>query len=299
MESFCECGNHYKGFNDVFDYLMKNYGKFSKTKSNEIKSRKRYDNLEKQYTTLKETIKSIPEKANVCIFIMNNCGNNHKDEIKDIKTKIENSKTLLERIEYYHQKLITNIPDELDEYSDEEEENNIIKKEDENNDDLIYENIDVRKTMENDLENIKLIETLIDKAEIDALKEEERKKIIKLKNQLIELWNYIEVELNHQGEQIDYVEDKVDEGLNQIVEGNDQQLEKAAKSAIKRRRLAYQGGLALTLGAIGTIVPGIGNAIGIALGGIIGYGLYKIDKHRLNKVLKEKKRIREERNNEK
>ena len=198
----------------------------------------------------------------------------------------------------YHQKLITNIPDELDEYSDEEEENNIIKKEDENNDDLIYENIDVRKTMENDLENIKLIETLIDKAEIEALKEEERKKIIKLKNQLIELWNYIEVELNHQGEQIDYVEDKVDEGLNQIVEGNDQQLEKAAKSAIKRRRLAYQGGLALTLGAIGTIVPGIGNAIGIALGGIIGYGLYKIDKHRLNKVLKEKKRIREERNNQ-
>ena len=217
---------------------------------------------------------------------------------KQIKTKIENSKTLLERIEYYHQKLITNIPDELDEYSDEEEENNIIKKEDENNDDLIYENIDVRKTMENDLENIKLIETLIDKAEIEALKEEERKKIIKLKNQLIELWNYIEVELNHQGEQIDYVEDKVDEGLNQIVEGNDQQLEKAAKSAIKRRRLAYQGGLALTLGAIGTIVPGIGNAIGIALGGIIGYGLYKIDKHRLNKVLKEKKRIREERNNQ-
>ena len=46
--------------------------------------------------------------------------------------------------------------------------------------------------------------------------------------------------------------------------------------------------IALTLGAIGSIVPGIGNAIGLALGGLIGYGIYRADKHRLNKVLKKK-----------
>jgi len=273
---------------------MKNYGKFSKTKSNEIKTRKRYDNLENQYTTLKETIKSIPEKANVCIFIMNNCGNNHKDEIKDIKTKIENSKTLLERIEYYHQKLITNIPDELDEYSDEEENNNIKNEEDED-DDVIYENIDVRQTMKNDQDNIKIIENLLDNAELKALKEEELKKLLKLKNELMEMWNAIEIELRGQGEQIDNVDENVDKALNHVDKGDDE-LEKAAKSAINRRRLAYQGGLALTLGAIGSIVPGIGNAIGLALGGLIGYGIYRADKHRLNKVLKKKKKIREERN---
>ena len=151
--------------------------------------------------------------------------------------------------------------------------------------------------MKNDQDNIKIIENLLDSAELKALKEEELKKLLKLKNELIEMWNAIEIELHGQGEQIDNVDENVDKALNYVDKGDDE-LEKAAKSAIKRRRLAYQGGLALTLGAIGTIVPGIGNAIGIALGGIIGYGLYKIDKHRLNKVLKEKKRIREERNNQ-
>ena len=93
MESFCECGNHYKGFNDVFDYLMKNYGKFSKTKSNEIKTRKRYDNLEKQYTTLKETIKAIPEKANVCILVYGITRSKTFEELKNywIKGIIDNA----------------------------------------------------------------------------------------------------------------------------------------------------------------------------------------------------------------
>ena len=51
------------------------------------------------------------------------------------------------------------------------------------------------------------------------------------------------------------------------------------------------------LGAIGSVVPGIGNAIGIALGNLIGYGIYKIDNHRLNKAIKKQKKIRNEREN--
>ena len=43
-------------------------------------------------------------------------------------------------------------------------------------------------------------------------------------------------------------------------------------------------GLAGTLGLAGTIVPGIGNIIGAALGGLIGYGIYRIDKYRLDKI---------------
>ena len=86
--------------------------------------------------------------------------------------------------------------------------------------------------------------------------------------------------------------------MNQVIEGNDDELEKAAISAVNRRRLAYQGGLALAFGAAGSIVPGIGNVIGAALGGLIGYGIYRADKHRLNKVLKKKKKMRDERNDE-
>ena len=129
-------------------------------------------------------------------------------------------------------------------------------------------------------------------SEKEKEKEEELKKLLKLKNELIEMWKAIEIELHSQGEQIDNVDENVDKALNHVDKGDDE-LEKAAKSAINRRRLAYQGGLALTLGSI---VPGIGNAIGLALGGLIGYGIYRADKHRLNKVLKKKKKIREERN---
>ena len=294
MENYCECGIYYEGFNSIINYFMKNYKKFSAIKSKDIKNKTQYDKLESQYNSLKQTIESIPIKGTDCISSMNNCTNNHKEEIKDIKTKLDKIKVLSERIEKYHKQLLNEIPDELDEYSDEEENNNIKNEEDED-DDVIYENVDVRQTMKNDQDNIRIIENLLDNAELKALKEEELKKLLKLKNELIEMWNAIEIELHGQGEQIDNVDENVDKALNHVDKGDDE-LEKAAKSAINRRRLAYQGGLALTLGAIGSIVPGIGNAIGLALGGLIGYGIYRADKHRLNKVLKKKKKIREERN---
>ena len=103
--------------------------------------------------------------------------------------------------------------------------------------------------------------------------------------------------MNRNNEQIDDVEQKVENSLDVVVQANDQELEKAAKIAISRRRLAYQFGLGTALGAIGSVVPGIGNAIGIALGNLIGYGIYKIDNHRLNKAIKKQKKIRNEREN--
>ena len=180
-----------------------------------------------------------------------------------------------------------------------EDNNNVINKEDEKYeiDEKAFEKVDVVKTMKNDQKNIKIIYNLLENEEVKAKRDEEKREIIKLKNQLDDVLKSIEVELNRNDEQIDDIEERVDNGLNQVVEGNDDNLEKAAISAVKRRRLAYQGGLALALGAIGTVVPGIGNAIGLAAGGLIGYGLYRIDKHRLKKALKKKKKIREETDN--
>ena len=52
----------------------------------------------------------------------------------------------------------------------------------------------------------------------------------------------------------------------------------------------YQTGLTVAFGALGSFIPGIGNiigaGIGMAVGGIIGYGVYRFDNHRLKKVLK-------------
>ena len=152
--------------------------------------------------------------------------------------------------------------------------------------------------MLNDKKNIVIIQNLLNNAELQTKKEEEKRQIEKFLSQLTEMYNKIEIELNKQGEQIDDVVDKVDNGFDQVVDGDDE-LEKAAKLAVKNRRLKYQIGLGVTLGAIGTVVPGIGNAIGAALGGIIGYGLYRADKHRLNKALKKKREMREKRKNKK
>ena len=133
--------------------------------------------------------------------------------------------------------------------------------------------------------------------EFQAKNEEEKRKILKLVNQSIEAMGNIEVELNHQGEQIDNVENNAEKAKSHVEEANYKHLEEAAKSAVKSRGLKYTGGLALTLGIIGT-VPGIGNVVGSTLGGIIGYGIHKYDEHRLDTVLEKNKKIREERNNQ-
>ena len=179
-----------------------------------------------------------------------------------------------------------------------QKQNKPLYKEEIEIDDSLYENVDVRQTMLNDKKNIVIIQNLLNNAELQAKKEEEKRQIAKFLSQLSEMYNKIEIELNQQGEQIDDVVDKVDNGFDQVVDGDDE-LEKAAKLAVKNRRLKYQIGLGVTLGAIGTVVPGIGNAIGAALGGIIGYGLYRADKHRLNKALKKKREMREKRKNKK
>ena len=56
--------------------------------------------------------------------------------------------------------------------------------------------------------------------------------------------------------------------------------------------------MALTLGIIGSVVPGVGNVVGAVIGGIVGYGLHKYDEQRLDTVLEKNKKIREERNNQ-
>ena len=304
MEKYCECGIYYDGFKDVIKHFMNKYGSFLKMKGNDITSKNKYDQLESLYTALNQMIKSLPHKGNDCISFMKKCKNKHQDEISDVISKLEKLDDLSERIEEYHKKLLKEIPDELDDYSEEEEEECEVNKNKINNrnkmnenEDDIYEDVDVTETMKNDQKNIVIIKDLLEDAELKAIKEEEKKKIIKVKNELLDMWNNIEVELNRNDEQIDNIEEHVDKGLNKIKEGNDEELEKAAKSAVKRRRLAYQGGLAAALGAAGTVVPGIGNVIGLALGGLIGYGLYRYDKHRLKKVLKAKKKMRDERNN--
>lgn len=301
MENFCECGIYYDDFKLIIKHFMANYGKLIKIKGKDIKTKNKYDNFENLYNSLNQIIKSLPKKGNDCISFMKKCKNDHKDDINEITSKLENIDVLSERIENYHEKIFKEIPEEFEDNSDEDEENNknkiIINKKENNEDDddedsdEIYQKIDVKKTMREDKKNIIIIKNIIENAEIQAKKEEEKKELIKMKNILSDALNNIEVELNRNNEQIDDIEENIDKGLDHVIDGDDE-LEKAAKSAVKRRQLAYQGGLALAFTAAGTIVPGIGNVVGFALGNIIGYGLHRYDKYRLDQALEKRKMMK-------
>ena len=296
MEDYCECEIYYNNFKTIFTLLRKQYESFmkSKVKDKDKINKNKYDKLESIYTSLTQMFKSLPEKGDNCISFMKNCQKDHESQIEEITSELSKLEALSQRIEDYHQSLMKQIPEELKESSDvedNEDEKEKIKEIQKYQEDELYANVDARETMKNDQKNIVIIKNLLQSAELKAKKDEEKRKLFKLQNELDDLFKEIEREEIRQGEQIDNIDKEVDDSLYRIEKANNQELEKAARIAINRRRLSYQIGLGATFGAIGTVVPGIGNAIGAALGALIGYGIYRVDMHRLNKATKNKEKL--------
>ena len=296
MEDYCECEIYYNNFKTIFTLLRKQYESFmkSKVKDKDKINKNKYDKLESIYTSLTQMFKSLPEKGDNCISFMKNCQKDHESQIEEITSELSKLEALSQRIEDYHQSLMKQIQEELKESSDvedNEDEKEKIKEIQKYQEDELYANVDARETMKNDQKNIVIIKNLLHSAELKAEKDEEKRKLFKLQNELDDLFKEIEQGVHSQGGQIDDIVKKVDDSLYQIEKANNQELEKAARIAINRRRLSYQIGLGATFGAIGSVVPGIGNAIGAALGALIGYGIYRVDMHRLNKATKNKEKL--------
>ena len=296
MEDYCECEIYYNNFKTIFTLLKKQYESFmkSKVKDKDKMNKNKYDKLESIYTSLTQMFKSLPEKGDNCISFMKNCQKDHESQIEEITSELSKLEALSQRIEDYHQSLMKQIQEELKESSDvedNEDEKEKIKEIQKYQEDELYANVDARETMKNDQKNIVIIKNLLQSAELKAKKDEEKRKLFKLQNELDDAFKEIEKEVYRQDGQIDNIDKKVIDSLYQIEKANNQELEKAARIAINRRRLSYQIGLGATFGAIGSVVPGIGNAIGAALGALIGYGIYRVDKHRLNKATKNKEKL--------
>ena len=296
MEDYCECEIYYNNFKTIFTLLKKQYESFmkSKVKDKDKMNKNKYDKLESIYTSLTQMFKSLPEKGDNCISFMKNCQKDHESQIEEITSELSKLEALSQRIEDYHQSLMKQIPEELKESSDvedNEDEKEKIKEMQKYQEDELYANVDARETMKNDQKNIVIIKNLLQSAELKAEKDEEKRKLFKFQNELDDAFKEIEREVYRQGRQIDNIDKNFDDSLYRIEKANNQELEKAARIAINRRRLSYQIGLGATFGAIGSVVPGIGNAIGAALGALIGYGIYRVDKHRLNKATKNKEKL--------
>ena len=308
MQNYCECDKSLQIFNELISFLLKSYYQFIKIKGKDIKDKKSFLKMKDEYDVLISIIKSVGPKSDESITKMQDCKNDHTKETKEMISNIEKSNELESKVNYHYEKIKKDIPnlDEIEEEEDEKvgknennEKDKINNYEDLFKSDKPIEEMTDKEIMERDRKTIILIKNLIEDEEFKKKKNQDKKDLIKIKNQLKDIVNNIEVELNKNDEQIDNIETNVDNGFVLIEKANDENLKQTAQSAVNRRRLGYQLGLAGALGLAGTVVPGIGNIVGAALGGLIGYGIYRIDKQRLDKIEKKYSKEKEEKKNDK
>ena len=285
MEDNCDCKKYEEAFNVTIDFFLKLYGKFIKTKGKNITNKKLFDQTKESYKTLKDLIPTLKQKGNECISQFSKCLNSHSEDLEEIKNKVNKLDELDEKIERHFSEIKKTIPEGGVEA---EENNNIINNINDNEEHYVEEKLTDQEIIENDKQCMLLINNLLEDEEYKRKNKEDKKEIIKLKNQVMDLVKNMELELVRNDEQLDNIENNV-ERSTELVDKGDINLNSAARSAVSRRRLKYQLGLPALLCAVGTVVPGIGNIIGAAVGSAIGYGLYRIDKHRINSIEKKNK----------
>ena len=318
-ENDCECD--ISDFKINFSNFQRLYLKFISPKENKNKS---LEKITESYGKLQALIKDLKLKGENCYTQMNNCCQDHSNEIDEMSLNLTEINDTIEKVERHYNllveekhKLTINLiknDDDANEKEKEKEENNfiILNEDNENENNNIInenenENINIiqindsnaiiedktneitneRKIMENDKKNIMRIKTIL----MEQKKKKDQKdlkEIVKMEKDLNEILNQIEVELNRNDEQIEHIENNVIDGF-ELVDKGQLELQIAANSAVKRRKLKYQVGLSALFCAMGTVVPGIGNIVGAAVGGLAGYGLHKIDKYRLRQVEKANK----------
>ena len=316
-ENDCECD--ISDFKINFSNFQRLYLKFISPKENKNKS---LEKIEESYVKLQALIKDLKSKGENCYTQMKNCSQDHSNEIDEMTLNLTEINDTIEKVEKHYNllveerhKLIINIikdDDNLNEKEKEKEkkENNfIILSEDNENNNIINEDeneniikindsnaiiedktdeiANEREIMENDKKNIMRIKTIL----MEQKKKKDQKdlkEIVKMEKDLNEILSQIEVELNRNDDQIGHIENNVIDGF-ELVDKGQLELQIAANSAVKRRKLKYQVGLGALFCAMGTVVPGIGNIVGAAVGGLAGYGLHKIDKYRLRQVEKANK----------
>ena len=237
--------------------------------------------MQKDYNTLLSLLDKFSHKAEIVISNIKKCPKEHSDSLEDIRAKVDKIEDFRHKINKHYEEIKKQIP-----------------KVEEGKAENKHKEMSDKEIMENDKKTIILIQNLLEDKDYKDKIKADKKDIIKIKNQLKDLVNEIEIELNKNDEQIDNIENNAEKGYELAEKGIDENLKEAAQTAVNNRRLKYQVGLSVTLGLIGSIIPGIGTLIGAgvggALGGLIGYGAYKIDQHRLYQIEKEKQEEKKE-----
>ena len=241
MKDACDCDTFTKNFNVMITFFLNMYSKFLKINGKDIKNKKSFINMKNDYDALISITKSLVPKGNECIELIKECPNKHSKEIEDIKTKVNKVDELIEKINNHYEIIKKQIPqqDFDDEEEDEKEEiqgNNINII---NNNNITNKNLNEKEIKNNLKKSAIVIHDLLQDEEYKRKKNEDKKAIIKVKNEVDDILKEMEVQLNKDDEIIDHVEENVNEGLDKVEKGTEENLKKAAESAVKRRRLKY------------------------------------------------------------
>ena len=220
---------------------------------------------------MQELLKDLKPKGDECLKKMKSCSCDHSKNIEEISTKLNKFEEFQQKINKRFVEILKQIPKE-----NLEEDLKIDK-----------ENLNEKEIMENDKKSILLMKSILKDEMYKKKKNEDIKNLYQVEQNLNDMLKNIEVQLNQDDEVIDHIENNVYDGF-EVVDKGLINLQMAAHDAVARRRLKYQLGMPALFCAVGTVVPGIGNIVGALVGGLAGYGLYRIDKHRLDKIDKMK-----------
>jgi hypothetical protein len=155
------------------------------------------------------------------------------------------------------------------------------KKENDTQFNYIYDIIGF-ENIENKLENnISKQDQIVYREYNDKL--EFNEEYMNVKGKISNMNELISIELSKGEQELLEIEDNVEKTNINLIKTN-KDLRQAALLRNKSNSIKYPIVLGTILGAFGTVVPVIGNAIGASLGAAMGYGFAKIEKNAIQKI---------------
>lgn len=287
-----DCLNFIESLDTQLDIFQGFYNKHMKLSAEDFEEDEieEIQKLEEQInfvgTNVKKKFDSIESK-------MRDCKNHRKSKQKnDISIKRKKFEEVyskyLQRVEKNKEKI------EEEDIKKEENHFNKIQNNSQKENNLNYGENNLNEEEDGGIEfnekNLKIVQTVMeDDNNFLNCSEEELKQIVDLKNQLKELMSAINQKVDQADYQLEDIESNVNHAQIQVKKGN-AELKKAAYNHVSGHTVKYSLVFGGILGALGTIVPGIGNVIGAAVGVGIGTGLAKLEKKALDRIDKKHKK---------
>jgi hypothetical protein len=300
FEQYDECDIKFECLKTSMEIFYQSYNNYMNIRTEDVIVKNKFDHdayrdlinsvsqLESQIIMIRKSLEKKLEET-YSEFLSIKCKNH-----KNIPNDIISLKNTLNRLYEYIEKRIKENKHKIEYYADVyisyEYESSEKKLEEEKNSPnyFIYQdNISEPRNYYNEECSYTQLQMEIERQKEYEGDKETYQKIIEVKNQIAELTKTIQTESQKGSQSLMEIERSVDT-CDTNVERSNEQLRQAALLKNKSNTIKYPLALGTILGAAGTIVPGIGNIIGLSVGTGIGYAVAKLEKKAIRKIEPEK-----------